>query len=45
MKGWTSSSKQQEDPLERTNTKEYIRIEQMKRKVKISALEWYDLVL
>ena len=45
MKGWISSSKQQEDPLEPKNTQEEIRFEQMKRKVKISALEWVDLVL
>ena len=45
VKGWTYSSKQQETLLEPTNTKEDIRLEQMKRKVKRAALEQYDLVL
>ena len=45
MKWWTSSSKQQESPPEIINTKDDIRLEQMKRKVKIAALEWDDLVL
>ena len=45
MKGWTSSSKQQEYPLERTKTKEKTRFEGKKRKLKISALEGYDFVL
>ena len=40
MKEWTSASKQQEYPLEITNTKEDIRLEQMKIKIKIAALEW-----
>ena len=37
--------KQQESPQEITNTKEEIRLKQMKRKVKRSALEWDDFVL
>ena len=45
VKGWTSLSKQQESPPETTNTKEEIRLEQMKRKVKRGALEWDDFVL
>ena len=45
VKGWTSSSKQQEAPQELTNTKEEICLEQTKRKVKTSALEWDDYVL
>ena len=45
VKGWTSSSKQQEDPTEPTNTKEEIRLEQMKRKVKRADLELDDFVL
>ena len=45
VKGWTSSSKQQEAPPEPTKTKEEIRLEQMKRKVKRAALEWDDFVL
>ena len=40
VKGWTSSLKQQEAPLETTKTKEQIRLKQMKIKVKRSALEW-----
>ena len=40
VKEWTSSSKQQEPPPETTNTKEEIRLEQMKRKVDRSTLEW-----
>ena len=39
VKGWTSSSKQQESPPEPKNTKDDIRLEQTKRKVKVSALE------
>ena len=39
LKGWKSSLKQQEAPPEPTNTKEEICLEQMKIKVKISALE------
>ena len=42
---WTSSSKQQESPPEIPNTKEGIRLEQIKRKVKRAALEWDDFVL
>ena len=45
MKGWTYSSKQQEYPPERTRTKEETRLEQTKRKLKISALEWDDFML
>ena len=45
MKGWTSSSKQQEYPPERTKTKEETRLEQTKRKLKRSALEWDDFML
>ena len=45
VKGWISSSKQQEDPPELTNTKEEICLEQMKRKIKIAVLEWDDFVL
>ena len=45
MKGWKSSSKQQEAPPEPTNIKEEIRLELMKRKVKIAALEWDGFVL
>ena len=45
MKGWTSSSKQQETPPEPKNTKDEICLEQMKRKVKITSLEWDDFVL
>ena len=45
VKGWTYSSKQQESPPEPTNTKEDICLEQMKIKLKRSALEWDDLVL
>ena len=45
VKGWTSSSKQQQYPPELTKTKEEIRLEQMKRKVKRASLEWYDFVL
>ena len=39
VKGWTSSSKQQEAIPEPTKTKEEISLEQMKINVKISALE------
>ena len=45
MKGWTSSSKQQEYLPERTKTKEETRLERTKRKLKQVALEWDDLVL
>ena len=45
VKVWTSSSKQQEAPPEPTKTKEGFRLEQMKIKVKIEALEWGDFVL
>ena len=43
MKGWTSSLKKQEFPLERTKTKEENRLEKTKRKLKQAALEWDDL--
>ena len=45
VKVQTYSSKQQEDPQEPTNIKEEIRLEQTKRKVKIAALEWDNVVL
>ena len=45
VKGWTSSQKQQESPPEITKTKQEIRLEQMKRKVKRAALEWDYFVL
>ena len=45
VKGWKSSSKQQEFPPEITKTKEEIRLEHMKRKVKRAALEWDDFML
>ena len=45
VKGWTSLSKQQEYPLEITNTKKDICLEQTKSKVKRASLEWDDLVL
>ena len=45
VKRWTLSSKQQEAPPEPTKTKEDIRLEKMKIKVKIAALEWDDFVL
>ena len=45
VKGWISSLKQQESPPEPTNTKEEIRLEQMKIKVRRSALEWGDFML
>ena len=45
VKIWTSSSKKQEAPPEPTNTKEDIRLEQIKINVKIAALEWDDFVL
>ena len=38
VKGWTSSSKQQEAPPEPAKKKEEIHLEQMKRKVKRAAL-------
>ena len=40
----TYSSKQQESSPEITNTKEEIRLEDMKRKVKRAALERYDFM-
>ena len=45
VKVWTSSSKQQEDIPELTKTKEDIRLEQMKRKVRRVALEYDDFLL
>ena len=45
VKGWTSSSKQQEYPPEITKTKEETRLERTKRKLKRSALEWDDFML
>ena len=45
VKGWTSSSKQQESPPELTKTKEEIHLEQIKIKVKRSTLEWDHFVL
>ena len=45
MKGFTSSSKQQQAPPEPTNTKEEICLEEMKRKVEKEALEWDDFIL
>ena len=45
VKEWTSSSKQQEYPPEITKTKEEIRLEHMKRKLKRAALEWDYFVL
>ena len=45
MKVWTSAPKQQESPTKITKTKEEIRLERMKRKVKIAALEWDDFVI
>ena len=45
VKGCTSTSKQQEAPPEPTKTKDDISLEQIKRKVKIAALEWDDFVL
>ena len=45
VKRWTYSSKQQESSTEPTNTKEDINLEQMKRKVKRSDLEWDDLMI
>ena len=43
MRGWTSSSKNPECPLETTKTKEENRLENPKRKLKQAALEWDDL--
>ena len=40
VKGWTSSSNQQEYPPERTNTKEENRLENTTRKLERAALEW-----
>ena len=37
--------KKQEDPTEPTNTKEEIRFEQKRRKIKIADLEWDTFVL
>ena len=45
MIGWKSTLKEQEAPQEITKTKEEIRLEHMKRKVKKAALEWDDLLL
>ena len=45
MKGWTSSSKQQEYPPERPKTKEETCLEWTKRKLKRSDLEWDDFML
>ena len=45
VKGWTSSSKQQEYLPEITKTKEENCLEQTKRKVKRIAPEWDDFVL
>ena len=39
VKGCKSSSKQQESPPKLTNTKDDIRLEQIKRMVKIAALK------
>ena len=39
VKGWTSSSKQQESPTEQTKTKKEIRLEHTKIRVKRAALE------
>ena len=44
VKGWKSSSKQQQDPTLK-NTKEDISLEQMKMKVKRAALKWDGFVL
>ena len=44
VNGWTSSSKKQEATLKITKTKEKIRLELMKRKVKREALEWDGFV-
>ena len=41
VKGWTSSQKKQAPPKP-TKTKEDIRFEHMKRKVKRASLEWDD---
>ena len=45
MKGWTSLSKQQECTPGRTKTEEETCLEQTKRKLKGSVLEWDDFVL
>ena len=45
MKGWTSSSNQQEYPPEITNTKDENSLEMTKIKLKQAALEWDDLDL
>ena len=45
VKGWTSSSNQQEYPPEGTKTKEENRLETTKRKLKQAALEWDDLYI
>ena len=45
VKGWKSSSKQQESTPETTKTKEEIRLEQMKRNVKRASLKWDNFVL
>ena len=44
VKGWTSSSKQEEVPIELNNTKMEIRLEKFKIKIKRAALEWDDFV-
>ena len=45
MKGWKSSSNQQEYPPERTKTNEENCLERTKRKLKQAALEWDDLYI
>ena len=45
VKGYTSSQKQQEAPPKTTKTKQKIRLEQMKRRGEIAALESDDFVL
>ena len=45
VKGRTSSSKQEEVPIELNNTKMEIRLEKFKIKIKRAALEWDDFVL
>ena len=45
VKGWKSSSKQQEYPPEIKNTKENTCLEMTTRKLKRSALEWDDFML
>ena len=43
MKGWTSSSNQQEYPLERTKTKEENLLERTKIELRQAVLEWDGL--